>query len=143
MRRLRTRKGLSPLVATVVLISATILGGMLIYNYFQDSVGRMKGLSEGIIVDASAVQLSSTTSLAHVELLNNYDTQVTIIAVKGITQNGSSVNLTTQEPLPIDVAPGDKASINALIINPDIVAVSIVYRTIDGKTLTTQPEPIR
>ncbi len=138
----RARRGLSPLVATVVLISATILGGMLIYNYFQASVDKMQGLGEKLMVDASTVHLTGNTRLVHIEVLNSYDIDARIDSINGIYSNGTSIQLTTQETLPIQVLPGDKASINAVVTNPDIVAVSVTY-TIDGKTLTTEPEKIR
>lgn len=141
--RSRARRGLSPLVATVVLISATILGGMLIYNYFQDSVDKMQGLSEGIIVDVSQARLSQTTRLAHLEVLNNHDTQITITAVKGIYANGTTIQLQTQETLPIQVAPGDKASLNAVVADPGIVAVIVEYQTLDGQILTSEPQQLK
>ncbi len=141
--RARARKGLSPLVATVVLISATILGGMLIYNYFQESVDKMQGLSEGLIIDVSQARLSQTTRLVHLEVLNNHDVQVEVTAVNGIYPNGTTIQLQTQETLPLQVAPGGKASINAVVTDPSIVAVSISYQTIDGRSLTTEPQQLK
>ncbi len=116
---------------------------MLIYSYFQESVDKMQGLSEGLIIDVSQASLSQTTRLVYLEVLNNHDVQVSVTAVNGIYPNGTTVQLQTQETLPIQIAPGGKTSINTIVTDPGIVAVSISYQTIDGRNLTSEPQQLK
>ena len=139
--RARTRKGLSPLVATVVLISATVIGGMLIYNYFQDSVGRLQGMGENLVVTSRSMYITDTTRLVYIEATNNYDRPISVNGVRGFLTNGTAINLTVQEQLPLVLKPGEKTAVNAIIDNPSIIAISIVYQ-VDGKTVSTEPVKI-
>ncbi|MCE4599139.1 MAG: hypothetical protein F7C81_02965 [Desulfurococcales archaeon] len=141
MGRTKARKGLSPLVATVVLISATVIGGMLIYNYFQDSVGRLQGMGENLVVTARSMYITDTTRLVYIEATNNYDKPVLLTGVKGFFTNGTTTNITVQGQLPLTMKPGDKISINAIVDNPDVIAVSLVYQ-VDGREATTEPVKI-
>ncbi|MEB3787555.1 MAG: hypothetical protein GSR78_02230 [Desulfurococcales archaeon] len=140
-----TRKGLSPLVATVILISVTVLGGLMIYTYFQDSVDTMQGLSERLITTVTLVD-AGTTRLAHIEAVNGYKGDITITGVLGIYPNGTQVRLPVVDPatgntttaLNIALQPGEKTSLTAVISDPGIAAISVEYR-FEGQTLTGEP----
>jgi len=140
--RVGARRGLSPLVAAVVLISATIVGGMLVYQYFQNSIQKAQALANGITIAADAIPLDSNTTLVYVTVTNNYDKPVQVTGAIGVLADGSSsrlqpVNGTT---LPVTVAPGDKTTVTFTSAS-NIKAVSIEY-VVDGVTHTSEPARI-
>ncbi len=138
----RARKGLSPLVAAVVLISATIVGGMLVYQYFQNSLGKAQAMAEGISASADSIPLSNGRYLIHVTVVNNYDQPIQVTSATGITDSGNEVSLTptNQTTLPVTVNPGDKTTI-IFIVDQHITAVSVEYQ-MNGNTYVSEPAPV-
>lgn len=136
-RRL-SRKGLSPLIATVVLISATIVGGVLIYNYFQESVAQLRQLGENVVVSVNNVFLNETARMIYVKVTNAFSQPVTITGVKAFKDDGSVSLINLQTPQRIE--PGGVASLTIVLdeTGATTVAISIVYQA-GGETLESEP----
>lgn len=107
------RRGLSPLVATVLLISATVLGGVLVYQYFQNSFTHAKGLSQDLMIAPNAIVLNSNTTLVKVSISNQYDDVVTVLNVTLLDSTGNTITgtLLKGSTLPAQVSPGEKITI--------------------------------
>ena len=135
------RRGLSPLVATVLLISATVLGGMLVYQYFQNSVSHAKGLQQDVVLTADAVTLNTNTTLVRVTVLNQGSNNIIIKSVTLLDQNGDLIKAQyVQGSVNQTISPGDKT----VIILKSTKRPSAVYLQYNekGKTYTTEPVEI-
>jgi flagellin-like protein len=137
-RRGVLRRGLSPLIATVVLISATIVGGVLIYNYFQESVAQLRQLGENVVVSVNSVFLNETSRMVYIKVTNAFAQPVTITGVKAFKGDGSTSLVGLQAPQRIE--PGGVASLTIVLDETAArtVAVSVVYQ-VDGETLESEP----
>ncbi|MEB3844715.1 MAG: hypothetical protein LRS48_03430 [Desulfurococcales archaeon] len=142
IRARKSRRGLSPLIAAVVLISATIVGGMLVYQYFQSSLGRAQAMAQGLAVTASSMPLNSNTTLIEVSILNNYNKPVTITGVTGILANASTVTLkpASGQELPVQLNPGEKNTI-ILVSNQTVPRAVVVHYSVDG--VEHQSDPVQ
>jgi flagellin-like protein len=150
VRRLRSKRGLSPLIATVVLISATIVGGMLVYNYFQKSFNSVTARSGALQVSATSEYLSDTSKLVHITLLNTYDQPVKIKSIVAVYQNGSVEEVSiisssgtsrSASGLSVTIPSGGKYSVVAVVPN-DAVAVYVTY-TIGNSNTVLQSSPVK
>ena len=135
----RARRGLSPLIAAVVLISATIVGGMLVYQYFQNTMNKAKNLAESVSVTGDIMPLGDNTSLVTVTVVNNYDVPVKIVGAIAIYPDGSTSTLRPANgtQLPATVEPGGKTS---LLFTGDGSprAVSVKYE-VEGSVQISEP----
>ncbi len=140
--RSRLKRGLSPLVATVLLISATVLGGMLVYEYFQSSVSNAKGLSTDVVVTAGATVLDENSTLVKVTVLNNADDVVTVTGLQLLASDGGSINFQyasgASPPLTLD--PGEKKVI-VVIANGKPAAVIVQYE-LAGDVYYSEPAEV-
>jgi len=127
----RARKGLSPLVASVVLISAAILGGVFVYNYFQKSVNTVVGGSGTVQLTADYDYLNATHVIVHIEILNSHQSPVKITDIKGVDATGSIVAI--KQGLNVNLEPGGKYSTVA-IVPSGVKAVFVTYE-LDGKPM--------
>jgi archaellum component FlaF (FlaF/FlaG flagellin family) len=138
----RGRRGLSPLVATVLLISATVLGGVLVYQYFQTSVSHAKGLQQDLMVTADAVTLNANTTLVRVTVVNQGSNNIIINNIILLDNNGNKITATLLQPTSLNktVSPGDKLVI-ILKTSERPSAVYVEYSE-KGKSYTTEPVEI-
>lgn len=136
MNLLRARKGLSPLVASVILIAFTVVGGFIVYEYFLSSSRAMISAGEEVILNVSSVRISNTTLLVHVSGVNGHGEPISINALIYYDSNGSPQRIDLQQP--IDVQPGEKFSIDQIIPSA-ATAVTVEYTTEGGKVLTANP----
>ncbi len=136
------RRGLSPLVATVVLISATVIGGLVIYNYFEKSINVVSTASATLSLYVDETYLNTDTKLVYIQAVNLYDKPVNVTGVTVVMPDGSTVNLQADDVqgIPVTIEPGSKATIIAKA-PADAAAVYLTY-TVDGKTLTTEPQEL-
>ena len=134
----RNKRALSPLVASVVLISAAILGGVLVYNYFQKSVTTVVGSSGTLQLSLDYDYLNATHLIVHLEALNSYQEPVTITKIVGVTSTGARIDIATG--LNAQVEPGSKYS-TVLVVKSDVKAIYVVYN-IGDKTLESTPVTI-
>ncbi|MEB3765743.1 MAG: hypothetical protein GSR77_06225 [Desulfurococcales archaeon] len=133
------RKGLSPLVATVVLISATIVGGMLVYQYFQNSINKAQNMAEGLTITADLIQLDNGQSLVYVTVSNGYDTEIQVTGAKAVYPNGtiSTITPTQDTTLPAPIPSGEKNTF--LFTAPTAPEAVIVQYTVNGQQYQTEP----
>jgi flagellin-like protein len=143
MRARLARRGLSPLIATVVLISATVVGGLLVYNYFQRSMDTVAATSATLALSVRSEYLTGTTKLVYIEATNLHDVPVNVTAVWVVDQNGGHTQLapTDVKGIPAVIEPGAKATIIAKV--PSTAASVYLEYQAGGQTLYTQPEPVR
>ena len=137
-------KGLSPLVSTVILIGATVIGGLLVYNYFQQSLETVKTIGQSLLVSGSWSPLNGTHKLVYVEVMNTYDEPVNISnSFKVVLSDGSIINV----PVVTDVntinpvSPGQK--VNLIVIVPRNAVSLIVVYEMSGRVLEASPVNIQ
>ena len=140
--RQAARRGLSPLIAAVVLISATIVGGMLVYQYFQNTMHRAQAMSEGIAVTANAIPLSGNTSLVSVTVLNNYDTPIQVTGAIAVYPDGTTRQLQPANgtSLPVAIPAGAKTSL--LFTSTGTPAAVTIKYSVNGQAHTSEPARI-
>ncbi len=143
MRSRAKRRGLSPLIATVVLISATIVGGMLVYNYFQKSFNSLTAGSGALQITASSEYLNETSKLVHLDLYNMYDKPVTLIDVVAVKGDGSTVKvpIVSGGASTSVISSGEKQSLIVIAPN-DAVAIYAEYK-VEGSNTILQSSPVR
>jgi len=99
-------KGVSTLVATVILLIITIVGGMIIYNYVMNSLTAAKQYGTLTVVAAKMTILGDNAVL-NVKVANIGTAPVEIRSVELLPGNGP-LNLSS----PLLVEPGATKSIN-------------------------------
>ncbi len=129
------RKGLSPLVATIILIAFTVLGGVLVYEFFVKTSESMMTSGEKLIVLASKSYFDSTRMLVQVDIVNGYRTDVSITGFKYVTPTTTvaSVTQVVSGNSTINLAPGAKHTV-VFIIPSDAKAIVIEYK-VRGQSL--------
>jgi len=129
------RRGLSPLVATIVLIAFTVLGGILVYEFFMKTSESLMASGERLLVTATKSYFDNTRLLVELEVVNGYRTNVTIQAIRYVTATATVTSAQmVYGNVNVDLVPG--AKYKALILVPtNTKAVLIEYRVRD-QTLT-------
>jgi hypothetical protein len=125
------RRALSPLVSTIVLISAAIVGGIIVYNYFQNNVNTIAASSGALQVSASATYLNAQTKLVHVELVNTYSKPVNVTGVTVVLADGTQKSVTLSQPQ--TVAAGSKATF--IVDVPASAKILYVDYTYNGQSM--------
>ncbi len=135
VKRMRVRRrALSPLVSSVVLISAAIIGGVIVYNYFQSNINSIAAATGSIQISADYTYLNSTTKVVYLEVLNTYKKPITISSIKVVLDNGTTITIDIQDQI---VDSGSKGS---LIVNVPASGklVYLVYQ-LGEKTMYSSP----
>jgi archaellum component FlaF (FlaF/FlaG flagellin family) len=89
-RRSRSKAGISALVATIILIALTVLGGVLIWAYFQRTAGGLMAAGERLDIQA-VPQVAGTWKIVDVKMTNLHSVPVRIDAVNVIYPNRDGV----------------------------------------------------
>jgi hypothetical protein len=76
-RRSRSSVGISALVATIILIALTVLGGVMIWAYFQRTAGGLAAAGEKLEVHAIP-QVAGTWKLVDMKMTNLHSVPVTL-----------------------------------------------------------------
>ncbi len=131
----KTRRGLSPLVSTIILISAAIIGGMFVYNYFQTSVNKITAASQSLSVNVKTIP-TQNGDLIYLSITNVGRDPVHLNKAVFLDANGTAIQ-NSDKTINADLRPGGK---DTLIINAPSNAsfVYIEYR-IGQETLQTNP----
>lgn len=115
----RQRRSLSNIIGAVILIAATIVGGLMVYSYFQRSMSAFMSMGSGVTVEASATPTGSGT-LLYVKIINNEPVQISVEKVVVVLSNGSQeyvyiegspssgYSLSTSTPQNVTINPGDE-----------------------------------
>ncbi len=135
MGRIRKR-GLSPLVSTMILISAAIVGGMFVYNYFQTSVNKIMATSQSLTVNVKTIP-TDNGSLVYLSVTNVGKDAVQLEKAVFLGSNGTK--LAPQPDINTQLRPGGK---NTFIISAPTGSsfIYLVYK--DGET-ELQTDPIQ
>lgn len=137
---LRRKKALSPLVATAILISAAMAGGLLLYQYFN-SVLNTYTTSENIIANIHAQDTGSGSVLFIYNIKNVGNVPVNLTKI--IVYQGDSI--VTSINLDLLLSPGQQVAnstlVNNLKLTPNMFA--IIEYNVRGQVGLTQPIPIR
>jgi hypothetical protein len=102
-RRSRRSVGISALVATIILIALTVLGGVLIWAYFQRTAGGLMATGEKLDVQA-VPQVAGTWKIVDFKATNLHSVPVRIDAINVIYPDRNGV------PVKAAVAPGGSAA---------------------------------
>jgi hypothetical protein len=89
-RRSRSRAGISALVATIILIALTVLGGVLIWAYFQRTTGGLMAAGEKLDVQA-VPQVAGTWKIVDFKATNLHSVPVTLNAINVIYPNRDGI----------------------------------------------------
>ncbi len=98
-RRSRRSVGISGLVATIILIALTVLGGVLIWAYFQRTAGGLAAAGEKLDVQA-VPQVAGTWKIVDAKMTNLHSVPVRVDAVNVIypDRNGVPVKASVIPP---------------------------------------------
>ncbi|MEM1938293.1 MAG: archaellin/type IV pilin N-terminal domain-containing protein [Acidilobaceae archaeon] len=128
-------KGLSPLVATLILIAFTVIGGILVYEYFTKTSEGIMSSGEQLIVTASKSYVDGSRYLVYVEVTNNYRTNVTITGFKIITDALTTVStITPLQTSENNIQPGGKYT--AILTAPINTKAIIIDYKVRGSVLS-------
>lgn len=109
LRSTSRRKAISPLIATLILIAITIVGGVVVYRAFFATSG---SVSSNLHVSIQDVSLSSAGGLA-MTVKNDGTTAVDWTGTSSLTISGPSGTLCTPSTLPAtgDLVPGSTVAV--------------------------------
>ncbi len=137
---MRVKRGLSPIVSTLILLIAAVVGGIIVYNYFMKAMSTMTGKPTIIVNSAeiASVDYTTNTTVLMLSLTNMGPSQVTLKHINFLC--GSSIIGTAPEKTVVKVPPGGTWS--GLLFLPVAIPQScnkavLVVATADGKTFTT------
>ncbi|MEB3772276.1 MAG: hypothetical protein GSR82_01190 [Desulfurococcales archaeon] len=131
----KNRKGLSPLVSTIILISAAIIGGMFVYNYFQTSVNKITATSQSLSVNVKTIP-TQNGDLVYLSITNVGRDPVHLTKAVFLDANGTTIQ-NGDKTLNSDLRPGGK---DTFIVNaPNNAAFVYIEYTIGQTTLQTDP----
>ncbi|MEM2046638.1 MAG: archaellin/type IV pilin N-terminal domain-containing protein [Candidatus Jordarchaeales archaeon] len=92
-RAVKSRRAISPLIATIILVSITIAGGLLIYNVFFSAAGTLMAKGQ---VEVEAVDLVKDTegdAVFTITIKNTGNKPVTALAVTLAGETEASIDL--------------------------------------------------
>ncbi len=139
------RRGLSNLISTIILISATLIGGVLVYSYFQKTMTTMESMGQNIYIMANSQLINNNFQIIYIKITNNMQSQIKIIGIYGIYQNGTQENLTlTSNNINPDILnkyinPGETVSF-VIYTSSNVQSVFIQYNdTQSNVIMSSQP----
>jgi archaellum component FlaF (FlaF/FlaG flagellin family) len=139
-RRSRSSVGISALVATIILIALTVLGGVLIWAYFQRTAGGLMTATERLDVQA-VPHIAGTWKLVDMKITNLHSVSVKIDTVNVIypDRGGNPVKASvipqsnpqagapiTAPNLPVTLNPNQYISVTLRVV-VNATTIEIVY----------------
>ena len=122
------RRGLSPLVATIVLIAFTVLGGIIVYEFFMKTAESAMASGEMLIATATKSYFNDTRALVQVDIVNGYRTNITITEIKYVTPAAGTETATlVSENVNVNLMPGAKHTV-IILIPSNAKAIIISYK---------------
>ncbi len=134
---MRERRALSPLVATGILISIAVVGGLVLYNYFYKTMGGVSNVNT-VAFTAKAVVVG-TNSIIHYQVWNTGSKDVTLISIEVYSSNGSVANISIQG---VTVPAGESYSGNVVAnspLDPTLEYIAILNYGVGGSKASTDP----
>lgn len=130
-------KGISGIIATAILLTLTIAGGVLIYTYVTSYLNT--AIDTGKVVVENAYYITSLKRLT-VEVRNVGTREVKVNGVDVIFPEGSGIrNDTRSISPPIVISPGETRQIVLYDVNEVPQYVIVLY----GNNSTVEPVPVR
>jgi archaellum component FlaF (FlaF/FlaG flagellin family) len=127
-RRSRNNVGISALVATIILIALTVLGGVLIWAYFQRTAGGLMAAGERLDVQAVA-QVAGAWKIVDLKMTNLHSVPVKIDAINVIYP------LRDGTPTKASAWPTETRGIAGAITSPAVPATGLAPNQYVGATL--------
>ena len=147
MRAVNDRRGISPLIATIILISVCVAGGLLIYSVFFSTAGTLTAKGELTVESIDLVKDTDGSVVFTITIKNTGNKPVD--ATNGylnVTLDGESVyNLVEKGDLSSNLEPGQSVSavlrsgseLTKTYIVGNSYNVVIQAKFTDGSTFTT------
>jgi flagellin-like protein len=122
------RRGLSPLVATIVLIAFTVLGGIIVYEFFMKTAESAMASGEMLIATATKSYFDNTRVLVQVDMVNGYRTNITITDIRYVTPAAGTATATlVSGSVNASLMPGAKHTV-IILIPSNAKAIIISYK---------------
>ncbi|MEM0340560.1 MAG: archaellin/type IV pilin N-terminal domain-containing protein [Acidilobaceae archaeon] len=124
----KTFRGLSPLLASLLLLVFTLVGAFFVYEYFNKTVDLATKQSESLMVVAREHKVSGSTKLITLEIVNAHSSDAVIKEVREYLETGEvrKVKLLSEDQSTLSVSPGSKTSF-VVIASVNARALVIVY----------------
>ena len=87
------RRSISNIIGAIILVAITIVGGLMVYNYFSKSMTSFMSLGSSVIVTASETSTSTNESIIYIKVTNNEGSTINVTAIYLIGPNGNVVRL--------------------------------------------------
>ncbi len=142
MKYHRKIKGLSPLVASTILVIIAVIGGIILYQYYNGLLTSLTSSSETLIIKrARIIEINNTTAIAYVDVWNPSSYTAKIIALvidanHNITINktippASTIQLVTKvNPTTIGLRAGTKHYVSLAYVLRDTLHYTELYQVI-------------
>lgn len=128
------RRGLSPLVATLLLIAFTVMGGIIVYEFYNRTSESIIASGEQLIVTAAKTQLNATKLLVQLDVVNGHRGDVKIKTIKALAGGGQTDVKIIAGETDASIPSGKKQSYVA-IVQSNANAIIIDYE-MDGRQLS-------
>jgi hypothetical protein len=116
-RRSRNSVGISALVATIILIALTVLGGTLIWAYFQRTAGGLMAAGEKLDVQA-VPQVAGTWKIVDMKMTNLHSVPVTLNSINVIYPDRNGI------PTKASTWPGTGSAAGAAMTAPAVTTLA-------------------
>jgi len=135
---LRNRRGISPVIATIILSAAVITIGGAVWSYAQgastviatgyvnDTLTLMREVTERFTVEHVSNNTARTS--LYVWVYNYGDVDITVDVYANVTSSGMCYSTDTNNPLEIEAGGFAKATITISAVSGDKVAVKVHSR---------------
>ncbi|MEM1873422.1 MAG: archaellin/type IV pilin N-terminal domain-containing protein [Acidilobaceae archaeon] len=121
----RLSRGLSPLLATLLLLAFTIVGALFVYEYFNKTMDLAAKQGETLIVIAKEHKVSDSLKLVTLELVNAHSANVVIKEMREYLETG--------EIRKVSVLGGDQR--DSLVIPPGVKTSVVISVSANARAL--------
>ena len=88
-----SRRSISNIIGAIILVAITIVGGLMVYNYFSKSMTSFMSLGSSVMVTASETPTATNESIIYIKITNNEGSTINITAIYLIEPGGGIVKL--------------------------------------------------
>jgi hypothetical protein len=132
----RSRKALSPLVATAILLSAAMAGGIMLYQYFNAAMNNYTQ-EQNVLMSTLAQDTGTGKTLFYYSIKNTGTTSITLVKIdvyKGESVVGT-VNLSNTA-----IGPGEVYSGTSVLNTPPSTGMyAVLTISVNGKSVVLKP----
>ncbi len=134
MRNLRHKRGISPLIATIVLISITVTAGLSVYALVSGMVGTMSSMLDIQVQSIDIIKAGSNTLVA-ATIKNSGNIQISSCSVT-ITGDSGTATLTIGSISPGKVGSASTSNPNGFSVTVGNVYSVSISATASGSSFT-------